>query len=214
MEHSPLSCISQAELFKDLPLELRKQLVTVSSHQQMFKKGSLIRQPDDGNDGMMLVDHGRAKVYSIAENGKESVLEVLKTGDFEGQASLFRHEASDNFIEALEDTTICSIKRIDFQNLLQKHPEISINLLNSFGQKLTEIEKNTSRRNSLEAKDRLFAYLEDQAREQGSDSFKLTMKKKDLASYLGFTPETLSRQLKKLAAEGRINLNGKQVEIL
>lgn len=43
-KHSPLACLSKAELFKDLPKNLREKLVTISTHQEYFPKGSLIRQ--------------------------------------------------------------------------------------------------------------------------------------------------------------------------
>ena len=42
----------------------------------------------------------------------------------------------------------------------------------------------------------------------------LKLKKKDLASYLGITPETLSRQLKNLEKEGTVKASGRQIEIL
>ena len=40
------------------------------------------------------------------------------------------------------------------------------------------------------------------------------LKKKDLASLLGITPETLSRKLKELENENRIEVKGKQIRIL
>lgn len=52
-KHSPLACLSNATLFKDLPESLRKKLVTISTHQEYFPKGSLIRQPFDGKDGCL-----------------------------------------------------------------------------------------------------------------------------------------------------------------
>ena len=90
MVHSPVACLKKAELFQDLPDDLAQKLATVSIHQQHFPKGSLIRQPFDGQSGMFAIDQGAAKVYSIAESGKESVLDILKKGDIEGQQYLFK----------------------------------------------------------------------------------------------------------------------------
>ena len=214
MVHSPVACLKKAELFQDLPDDLAQKLATVSIHQQHFPKGSLIRQPFDGQNGMFAIDQGAAKVYSIAESGKESVLDILKKGDIEGQQYLFKEEDSENYIQALEDTWICSMSRHDFQELLKSSPELSLNLLNNFGEKLVAIEKNSIRRNSLDAKSRILAYFEDQAKKNGSRTIELSIKKKDLASYLGVTPETLSRQMKKLVAEDIIQLSGKKVHLL
>lgn len=123
-KHSPIACLSNAALFTDLPIELKEKLVTVSEHQQSFPKGSLIRQPDDGKDGMIVIDQGKAKVYNLSKDGKEVVLGILQKGDIEEQQHLFKQGESENFVEAVEDTWVCSINRADFQKLLQKKHRI------------------------------------------------------------------------------------------
>ena len=192
-KHSPLACLSNATLFKDLPESLRKKLVTISTHQEYFPKGSLIRQPFDGKDGLLVMDKGKAKVYSLNEDGKETILGLLNKGDSEGQEHLFSTSARENFIQATTD--------------------LALSLLNDFGQKLVTAEKNTVRRNSMDAKQRIMAYLNDLSKKQGTNKVKLDLKKKDLAGYLGITPETLSRKLKELAKENKIQVDKKIITI-
>lgn len=212
-KYSPIACLSKAALFTDLPIELKEKLVTVSEHQQKFPKGSIIRQPDDGKDGMIVIDQGKAKVYNLSKDGKEVVLGILQKGDIEGQQHLFKQSESENFVEAVEDTWVCSINRADFQNLLQKTPDLSLKLLNNFGEKLVAIEHNSVLRNTLDAKERILAYLNDLANEQGKNEVKLELKKKDLASYLGITPETFSRKLKELEKDGKIEVHGRWIKL-
>lgn len=213
-QHSPLECLSNIALFSDLPENLRKKLVTISTHQEYYPKGSLIRQPDDGKDGIIFLDKGSAKVYNLNEAGKETVLNVLNQGDSDGQSSLFKKEDNENFVQALDDTWICSMNRVDFQDLVRNTPDLALNLLNNFGEKLVTIERNSVRRNSLEAKDRILAYLQDLANKEGSNIVSLKLKKKDIASYLGVTPETFSRKLKELEKDGEIRVDKRQIEIL
>lgn len=214
MTHSPIACIRQAEIFKNLPTEMIEKLVPISTHQEYFAKGSIIRRPGDNKDGMIFIDQGSAKIYNLNEDGKETVLGVLNRGDANGQQHLFQNTHQENFIEALQDTYVCSIERKDFQKLLKHTPDLALNLLNIFGEQLVKIETYSIRRNSLDAKDRLLAYLTDLAKKQGSKTIKLKLKKKDLASYLGITPETLSRRLKKSAKENRIKLSGRKIILL
>lgn len=215
MTHSPIACISKAAIFKNLPVEMIEKLVPISTHQEYFPKGSIIRQPGDGKDGMIFLDRGSAKIYSLNEDGKETVLGVLNKGDADGQQNLFQNNTQENFIEALQDTYVCSIERQDFQKLLKKTPDLALNLLNSFGEQLVAIETNNSiRRNSMDAQERLMAYLEDLSKKQGSKTVELKLKKKDLASYLGITPETLSRKLKNLQKENRIKISGRRIILL
>ena len=77
MQHSPMACIRKAAIFKNLPNEMLEKLVPISTHQEYFPKGSIIRQPGDGKDGMIFLDQGSAKIYSINEDGKETVLGIL-----------------------------------------------------------------------------------------------------------------------------------------
>ena len=142
-KHSPLACLSNATLFKDLPESLRKKLVTISTHQEYFPKGSLIRQPFDGKDGLLVMDKGKAKVYSLNEDGKETILGLLNKGDSEGQEHLFSTSARENFIQATTDAWVCSMTRNDFQKLVRQTPDLALSLLNDFGQKLVTAEKNT-----------------------------------------------------------------------
>ncbi|WP_308555964.1 Crp/Fnr family transcriptional regulator [uncultured Lactobacillus sp.] len=213
-KHSAIGCISRAGLFSQLPHSMLEKIALISTHQEYFPKGSFIRQPGDGKDGMMFVDDGSAKIYNLNRDGKETVLGVLNKGDYDGQQNLFQQDSHENFIQALQDTYICSINRTDFQKLLKNTPDLTINLLNNFGEKLVAIEANSVRRNSMNAKDRLMDYLIEQSQKIGAAKFTLPLKKKDLASYLGTSPETLSRQLKLLEKEGKLKVNRREITII
>lgn len=91
MQHSPMACIRKAAIFKNLPNEMLEKLVPISTHQEYFPKGSIIRQPGDGKNGMLFMDQGSAKIYNLNEDGKETVLGVLNQGDANGQQNLFKN---------------------------------------------------------------------------------------------------------------------------
>lgn len=212
--HSAIACLSKSPLFKDLPLRLRQKLVTISSHQDFFPKGSLIRQPLDGKDGMIVIDQGHAKIYSLNAAGKETILAILNKGDSTGQENLFNPNSHENFIQATTDCLVCSMKRNDFQALLKETPDLALTMLNDFGQRLAAEEKNIVRRNSMRAGERILDYLQEQGAQAGRATFKLPLKKKDLANYLGLTPETLSRQLTALQRAGQIVVQGQTITLL
>ena len=57
-------------------------------------------------------------------------------------------------------------------------------------------------------------YLQELDQKQRSKNVELKLKKKDLASYLGITAETLSRKLKNLQKENRIKISGRRIILL
>ncbi|MBS0936755.1 Crp/Fnr family transcriptional regulator [Lactiplantibacillus plantarum] len=211
--HSKMDCVSRSPLFSPLAPAVKAKLITVTHHRKFYQKGQLIRQPLDHQEGMLILDEGTAKIYALAANGKEKIIELLRSGDVVGQHWLFAPHENQGFIQATSDAWVCSIQYDDFQRLLGESTSLSLAMINNFGNQLIEAEKNQLRRDLLDAKARLMAYLRDCAVESGQIEFELPLKKKELANILGITPETLSRQFKQLAAEGQIIVNKRQITI-
>lgn len=53
-----------------------------------------------------------------------------------GQNTLFSDEIQDTYVDALEKTSICLIKKDDFKKIMMENPTIAINLLKEFSNKL------------------------------------------------------------------------------
>jgi len=67
---------------------------------------------------------------------------------------------------------------------------------------------------NLKSKNRILVYLQQVCEQQQQNPFVLPEKKKELASYLGITPETLSRQLAQLGQEGLLKIDGRQITLI
>ena len=100
-KHSAVACISRADLFSSLSPDALKKIAAISTHQEYFPRNTIIRQPGDGKEGMIFMDEGSAKIYSLNEDGKETVLGVINKGDYAGQQSLFKEPNHENYIQAL-----------------------------------------------------------------------------------------------------------------
>ncbi len=135
------------------------------------------------------------RIYRLSESGKEQLVRFLNPGEFTGELALFNTGLHESFAEAVMDTEICMIKQSDLQELLMKFPTISLKILEEFSNRLEQSEKQTARIATEKAETRLALFLAEWADQQQSNEFELPMTKKDLASYLGITPETVSRKL-------------------
>lgn len=91
-KHSAVACISRADLFSSLSSDALKKIAAISTHQEYFPRNTIIRQPGDGKEGMIFMDEGSAKIYSLNEDGKETVLGVINKGDYAGQQSLLKNQ--------------------------------------------------------------------------------------------------------------------------
>ncbi|MDO5360737.1 MAG: helix-turn-helix domain-containing protein, partial [Jeotgalicoccus sp.] len=100
----------------------------------------------------------------------------------------------------------------DIYGLMQKYPDISIKIIESFAERLNDSESLTTNISLLNSREKLIEYIRTHTK---NDKLILTMTKKNLASYLSMQPETLTRTFKKLENEGIIKkINNKTYDIL
>ncbi|MFK5640767.1 Crp/Fnr family transcriptional regulator [Lactobacillus delbrueckii] len=204
-------CVSLVPLFVDLPEKDQLKINSLASHRR-YQEGETIFQP--GDEKLQIVARGNIKVYQLSASGREQLLRVAQPGDYEGEKQLFGLENDSFFGQAMENTEICSLSKADFNRVLMENPQLSLKLLELSTQKLLATERQTQFLAMERVEERLASYLLDLAKAAGSDQVQLSMKMKDIALYLGTTPETLSRKFKLLEKMGYLKRTGKPVKIL
>jgi cAMP-binding proteins - catabolite gene activator and regulatory subunit of cAMP-dependent protein kinases len=117
-DHTAEDCVRLVPIFQSLPKEDLEVIASVVSHHH-FSSGDYLFQAGDPATSLSIVAHGQAKVFQMAANGKEQMLRILQTGDFDGESSLFSNADHTSFAQALMDTDVCQISRTDFQKLMQ-----------------------------------------------------------------------------------------------
>jgi len=203
---SHAGCVSLVPIFNHLDDDSMNKIAS-KANTKKFKRGEYLYQAADINDSIYIVHHGQVRIFHLAESGKEQLIRVLNPGDFTGESTIFSEDTyHDHFAEATKNTSICAISRDNLEGLLDEYPEISMKILQSMSDRLQQSEKQTASVAIEQVMNRLIYYLEDLA---GIDSdnettVELPMARKDIASYLGTTPETLSRKFKELENEGLI----------
>jgi len=137
-------------------------------------------------------------------------------GHFAGELSLFSESIHEEYAVAMEETSVCMIHRKEFQDLLLKYPSIAMKVLAEFSKRLEQSQRQSARVATENVETRLAHYLiEVRGLESATSIIELPMTKKDLASYLGTTPETLSRKLSDLEAQGFIRLiSNRKIKLL
>lgn len=155
-----------------------------------------------------------APVSMVAGIGKEQLVRILRPGDFAGE-NLFSSAAQDSYAEVTQASEICTIYQADMQELLRQYPDISLHILAELSRRLDVSEKQTATIATASINARLADYLVVQAELMNSDTYELPMSRRDLASYLGTTPETVNRRLGEFEEAAWIVQTGqRQIKIL
>lgn len=207
------SCISRVPIFNHLEEGQMEEIMGLI-HSASYEKGEVLYRAGEEADTLYILSQGKVRIWRLGENGKEQLLRILEPGDFTGETALFQEALHEDYASAMTEASICTQRREDFRTLLLKYPSISLKVLEEFSSRLGESEKRATRFATERVESRLAHHLLDLLPE-GKEEITLPMSRKDLASYLGTTPETISRKLLELEAGGYIRqLSSRKLRIL
>ena len=214
MTGHPAGCVARVPLFRGLTRDEQVE-VAAYARPRRVRRGAVLYRPGDEAAPMMVVHRGRVAISRVAPSGHEQLLRVLGPGDFVGEGAFVSGERPDHQAAALEDAELCTFAHADLGRLLARHPSIGLHLLQGVSARLAETERRMAALASSEVESRLAAYLLELPTSHHGRHVTLPLAKKDVASLLGTTPETLSRRLAQLAEDGLVRLaGGREVELL
>lgn len=209
-------CISIVPIFNHLQFDEMLEIVNTSKTKK-YKKGEMVFRAGEPSEHLYIVHKGQVKIYRLSESGKEQLIRIMEPGDFMGELALFTDESLTSYAEAMKDTEICAIHKTEMKEMLLTNPSISLKIIEEFSRRLNESEKNIESLSSKDSEKRLASYLlelstgdEIGGSDHGPIQITLPMSKKDLASYMGMTRETLSRRLSSLQDQGLISMTGQR----
>lgn len=205
-------CVSLVPLFNHLEKN-EQDIINQLAQKEEVKKGEILLSPYE-NEKLIIIAKGSIKLYQLNVNGKEQLLRVMSPGDFEGDQELLGTKNKNLYAEALKDSTICVLTKHDFQNMLLQQPQIALKLLELNAQKMHQVEKQAQFLATDSIEERLAAYLLDLSLVNNTITVELPFKMKELAAFIGTTPETLSRKLKNMEEKGWIKRKKRTITIL
>ncbi|WOP18641.1 Crp/Fnr family transcriptional regulator [Raineyella sp. LH-20] len=175
-----------------------------------MRKSDVLYRAGEPVAQLLVVHRGRIRIVRMTPGGHERLVRVLGPGDFIGEGAFLTGERPDHWATALSDAQLCVFRHEDLAGLVAEHPSIGLGMLSALSRRLSETERRWAAGSSAEVDVRLADYLLDlpARRTGGVAQLSLPMAKKDIASLLGTTPETLSRALARMARDGLVTLRG------
>lgn len=167
---------------------------------------------------LYVVHEGRVLISRRSASGHVRVLRILGPGDVVGESAFLGGGRPETDAIAVEDTRLCVFDHERLDDLVRQYPDVAVRMLRTLSQRLVSTERILAAVTSSDVRTRVAAYLVDcpVVRRDGQRvTVVLPAAKKDIASFLGTTPESFSRALASLTADGVIDApRGREVEIL
>jgi CRP-like cAMP-binding protein len=199
-----------------LSKEDRSDILSKSTNRE-FKKGEQIVRVMDRDTNLYLINTGSVRVTLYSNEGKEvSFVDIDAGGNFGEFSAIDGKPRSANVI-ALSDTTITVVPPREFIRMLEKYPEVCVEIL----QQLTGIVRRLCDRifeySTLDVSDRVHAELLRLAKKNldydGIARVHNPPTQSEFASRVSCTREAVSRELKKLEKSGVIKREPKRLII-
>jgi len=180
-----------------------------------YKPGEIIFSEGSEATGFFVLIRGRVKIFKLSPEGKEQILHFIEPGEPFAEAALFADSLYPAHAESLKEGAAIFFPRVAFERLIKKDPGLAMNMLAILSRRLKYFARLVEDLSLKEVPQRLAAYLIYLSDTRGHAlDMDLGISKGQLASLLGTIPETLSRILNKMAAQGFIEVKGRRMKLL
>jgi CRP/FNR family transcriptional regulator len=202
------SSLSDAELDQISPLVIQRRL----------KKNTVVFHEGDPASAFYVVKQGRVKVYKGSRDGREQVLSIMGDGQIFGDVPAFDGGPYPATAATMTDSEIYLVKVQDFNELVRRHPEIALKVIQVLGARLRQALELIRDLSFKQVPHRLAGLLIKLGQEYGQESdtgllISLSLSRQDLADIVGTSRETITRELKKMERAGLIRIDRRLITI-
>ena len=208
--------VDRVPLFAGLTSRQRDEVASFACHVTV-PQGQQVQAASGEVHQLLIVIAGNLRVVHVDTSGREQVVRILGPGDFIGETSFVLRQPPEHFAYAVGLTQLCVLEHRHLTALTARSPHIAIHMLQVTMRRLLSAERQLATFAGSRVSPRFAAYLLDLPRRRdgaGRIIVRLPLAQKDIASYLGTTPETLSRRVRELIAGGIIARQGRRDIVL
>lgn len=202
--------IRDLALFSDMDQGHFEDLMRASYIQNFPPRIDLIHE-GDSPDFLHVVVSGTVDLFS-SWNGRETSLATVRPVSTFILAATVNDAPYLMSARTLEKSRIILLPSKDVRQVFEKDGAFARAIVTELAQCYRVVVKNTKDLKLRTSLERLANYLLRQVERTGSNAFALLMEKRRLASFLGMTPENLSRAFKSLEPYG-VRVDGNHIVI-
>ncbi|GAB6069709.1 electron transport transcriptional regulator EtrA [Thiomicrorhabdus hydrogeniphila] len=193
------------------------RLDTIVERKSPLKKNQLVYEAGQKFQSIFAIRAGVIKLFSYSDLGEEIVHGFYLPGDVVGFDGLVDGHYLYNAM-ALDSTSVCTLPYDELSDLSMKIPNLNQQIMMVMSKKMQDGRLHSElliKRNADQRVAQFIWNMADRYKSRGYtyDEFRLSILHRDVALYLGLTPETVSRILAKFNAEGIVSWKKKEVII-
>jgi CRP/FNR family transcriptional regulator, dissimilatory nitrate respiration regulator len=181
------------------------------------RRGDTLVRCGEPVPGVFIVGYGQAKVCLHATHTRQRVLRIVSAGQNFGAAAMLLGRASRYEASALMDAKLVVVPAAAICSLMDRDPRFARVLTRILAERVLELCDEVEAVSLQSGGQRLASYLGSLAEPingSGGWAARLPVSKTMVAARLGMKKETLSRLLRRLAAEGLIEVSRREIAIL
>lgn len=169
--------------------------------ERRFSPRQVLFSAGDPPERVYLVLKGRIKIFQVAENGKEIILDVVGRGGVVGDMAVVEETGRLACAQAIDETVAVSISWEDFSHLMQQSPRLAFAMCELMARRLSSMQRTFMNIVSKPVSGRLGDFLLDRE-EDGLVRIGLTHQ--ELAQTIGTSRETVTALLSRFVTLGAI----------
>lgn len=178
-----------------VPIEKAPSCEEFYSERKIEKGEFLLRAGETCND-TFFVEKGLLRMFSIDKNGKEHIIQFAPESWIiaDRTSQIFKEESS-YYIDAVENSEVAVLPPEFFFNIFKNNPEVSGNNFKLMSNHIRALQKRINQLLGATAEERYLDFL------KTYPNVFQRVPQWMVASYLGITPESLSRVRKNLGSK-------------
>ena len=186
-----LNVLSDEELERLIPL----------LSERSFRPRQLLFSAGDPPERVYLLLKGRVKVYQVAENGKEFILDVVSKGGVVGDMAIVEDGERTACAQAIDETVAVTISWEDFSHLLQQSPRLGFAMAELMARRLAGMQRSFMNLVSKPVSARLADLLLSRSE---AGTVRLGLTHQELAQTIGTSRETVTALLSRFVTLGAV----------
>lgn len=183
--------------FQEKSVQLSPEVVNMidqNLERRLVKKNEILLREGENCSHTFFVAKGLLRAYTMDEQGKEHILQFApENWLISDRSSVLFNEVSEQYIDAIEDSEVILIESGFFEKLSEISSDFQLFNMNALNNHIRHLQKRINLLISATAEVRYLDFV------KLYPNILLRVPQLMVASYLGITPESLSRVRKELA---------------